>query len=120
MIIGTNRVLQRLPVQAGDILMDNSLGQYNEPVVMVKHLLDLFEQGQVETTPSAILEAQSLVELGPEGWMESYDYGDMIDFEACQAGLINEMIDHVLSRMLPDGLMIDETEECVLYVREID
>ena len=120
MIIGTNRVLQCLPVQAGDILMDNSLGQYSDGLVMVKRLLDLFEQGQVETTPSVIFEAQSLVELGPEGWMESYDYGDMVDFEACQAGLINEMIDHVLSRMLPDGLMIDETEDCVLYVREID
>ena len=121
MIIGTNRILIPLPVMAGDVLLDNAQGQYNDDLVMCAKLLDLYAQGQLEVTPRSIFEAQALVELGPEAWMESYDYGDMADFEACAADLINELIDQVLCRMAPAGLMIDwnHDQQC-LFVRESD
>lgn len=121
MIIGTNRVLIPLPVQAGDVLLDNAQGQYNDATVMCDALLGLYQWGQLEVTPRSVFEVQALVELGPEAWMESYDYGDMIDFEACAADVINELIDQVLCRMAPAGLMIDwNHDQHCLYVREID
>ena len=116
MLIGTNRVLPPLPVSAGDVLLDNSHGQYNDATVMCKALLDLYEQGQLEVTPRSIFEAQSLVELGPEAWMVDYDYGDMTDFEACAADVINELIEQVLCRMAPRGLVINwnHDQQCLI------
>jgi hypothetical protein len=118
MIIGTNRVLVPLPVSAGDVLLDNSHGQYNDGLVMVKRLLEIYEQGQLEVTPRSIFDAQEMVTVGKEVWMDGYD---LEDFEIHAAGVINELIEQVLCRMAPRGLTIDwnHDQQC-LIVEEID
>lgn len=119
MRINTNTILQRLPYRAGDVLLDDSAGQY-DPIATVKRLLECFREGQTEVTPDFVIEGERLVELGQQGWMEEYEYGDTEDhWYSAVAGLTNDLVEKILDPMLRSDLTLEWIDGALIVV-EVD